>query len=65
LWIDILAADNDQARAALVEVKGFENVASFAEYFGCVIGQYMMYKVALGRLDAAIPLYLAVPSVAY
>lgn len=65
LWIDIQASKEDAARVILVEVKGFEYIPSPIAYLQSVIGQYLLYKIALDYLGISYPLYLAVPEAAY
>lgn len=49
----------------MVEIKGFENMASPVDYLAHVIGQYMLYSIILEALSNPTPLYLAVPLPAY
>jgi hypothetical protein len=64
LWIDIRARKNEQAASILVEVKGFENMASPVTYLSDVLGQVVLYRVALHLCGIADALYLAVPLLA-
>lgn len=61
MWVDIQARRNDDRRTVLIEVKGFENIPSPIAYLQAVIGQYVVYQVALEYLEWEYPLYLAVP----
>lgn len=64
LWVDLHMA-TDQNRRVLVEVKGFENMASPIEYLAATTGKYLLYRTALDRLQVEMQLYLAVPTHAY
>lgn len=63
LWVD-LRATRDNADI-LVEVKGFETVGSLVDYLATAIDQYSLYHGVLEALGVHIPLYMAVPIVAY
>lgn len=65
LWIDIRAVSEAEQRAILVEVKGFENMASPVEYLAQATGKYALYRAALNYLNLDLPLYMAVPEAAY
>ena len=65
LWIDLRATKSDQHLVVLVEVKGFENMASPVEYLANTAGQYALYRSVLDYLALDLPLYLAVPEAAY
>jgi XisH protein len=62
LYIDIKAQRNDK-QLVLIEVKGLERspVHELME----MLGQYLIYRMALDYLSIEIPLYLAIPEVAY
>lgn len=62
LYIDI-KAQRDDKQLVLVEVKGLERspVHELME----LLGQYLIYKLALDYLAIEIPLYIAVPQTAY
>ena len=66
LWIDIEAVKTSSEKIILIEVKGFENIASPINYFQQVVGQLIMYRTAIKywNLDSHI-LYLAIPDYAY
>jgi hypothetical protein len=64
LWIEIRAAKEAQAIAILVEVKGFDAVASPVAYLSDAVGQCVVYKGALAYLGLADLLYLAIPTTA-
>ena len=61
LWIDLHASKPDEQLVILVEVKGFENMASPVEYLADTAGQYVLYRSVLDYLTLELPLYLAVP----
>ncbi len=61
-WIDIRAAREAWSAAILVEVKGFDAVASPVAYLSDAIGQCVVYHAALAYLGVADALYLAVPA---
>lgn len=65
LWIDLRASKSDQQMIILVEVKGFENMASPVEYLADTAGQHELYRSVLDYLIVDLPLYLAVPESAY
>lgn len=65
LWVDLRATKSDQQMAILVEIKGFENMASPVEYLANTAGQYALYRSVLDYLALDLPLYLAVPQAAY
>lgn len=62
LYVDIKAQRHDQ-QLVLIEVKGLER-SPVHELMG-LLGQYLIYKLALDYLTIAIPLYIAIPQVAY
>ena len=49
----------------LIEVKGFERMASPVDYLAAAVGQYVLYRAALDFVGLATPLYLAVPTAAF
>jgi hypothetical protein len=65
LWIDIRASKEAEQRAVLIEVKGFENRPSPVEYLAQATGKYALYRATLDYLQIELPLYMAVPEVAY
>lgn len=65
LWIDIRASKRTENLAILVEVKGFEGMASPVEYLANATGKYAMYRAALDYLGIELALYMAVPDAAY
>ncbi len=65
VFLDFQARKIDMSRIMIVEVKGFENVRSYASYLADVLGQYFLYRQTMNYLDIDYPLYLAVPHVAY
>lgn len=65
LWIDLRAVHAEEQRAILVEVKGFENMASPVDYLAQATGKYVLYRTALAYLKLDLPLYMAVPEAAY
>lgn len=62
LYIDIKARRNDD-QLVLIEVKGLERspVHELME----LLGQYLIYQIALDYLSIEIPLYIAIPEIAY
>jgi len=62
LYIDIKAR-HDSDILVLIEVKGLERspVHELME----LLGQYLIYKIALDQLGIDIPLYMAIPIIAY
>jgi hypothetical protein len=65
LFIDIQATKNDLQIIILVEVKGFERMASPVSYLADSVGQYVLYRAILEDGGSEIPLYMAVPEAAY
>lgn len=65
LWIDIQAAKGPQRLAILVEVKGFENLASPVDYLAAAVGKYVLYRAALDYGGITTPLFMAVPDAAH
>jgi hypothetical protein len=65
LWIDIHASKESENLAILIEVKGFESMASPIEYLANATGKYALYRAALDYLKIELPLYMAVPQAAY
>lgn len=62
LWIDIRAQKDVRTAAILVEVKGFENLASPVAYLADALGQCVLYQAALEYVGIADALHLAVPA---
>jgi len=62
LYIDIKASRADQQRV-LVEVKGLQR--SPVQELMELLGQYLVYQLALEYLAIEIPLYVAVPQAAH
>lgn len=62
LYMDIKAQRNNE-QLVLIEVKGLERspVHELME----LLGQYLIYQIALDYLSIEIPLYIAIPEVAY
>lgn len=62
LYVDIKAQRSDR-QLVLIEVKGLERspVHELME----LLGQYLVYKLALDYLSIPIPLYIAIPQAAY
>lgn len=62
LYIDIKAQRDDE-QLALIEVKGLERspVHELME----LLGQYLIYRMALDYLAIEIPLYIAISEIAY
>ncbi len=65
LWVDIYAAKASERLAILIEVKGFEDMASPIDYLADAAGKYVLYQAALEYLNRNIPLYLAVSEKGY
>jgi len=49
----------------MIEIKGFENMASPVDYIAHTVGKYVLYRAILNALENTTPLYLAVPLEAY
>jgi hypothetical protein len=64
VWIDIRAAKDADNVAILVEVKGFERLASPVAYLAEVIGQCVLYQAILDYAQVNDRLHLAVPAAA-
>lgn len=62
LYIDI-QAQRDEQQLVLIEVKGLERspVHELME----LLGQYLIYRLALDYITIPIPLYIAIPQSAY
>ncbi len=62
LYIDIKAQRDDE-QLVLIEVKGLERspVHELIE----LLGQYLIYRIALDYLSIKIPLYIAISEIAY
>ena len=65
LWIDIRAQKEAQNALILVEVKGFETLASAVAYLADAIGQCVLYQAILEYVGITDPLYMAVPAAAF
>lgn len=65
VYLDLQAQNQDNNQVILVEVKGFENIASPVSYLHQVVGQYIVYQAVMNYLGITHPLYLAVPLLAY
>lgn len=65
IFLDFQARKADISRIIIVEVKGFENIRSYASYLADVLGQYFLYRQTMNYLNIDYPLYLAVPHRAY
>ena len=65
LWIDIRAQKEAQNALILVEVKGFETLASAVAYLADAIGQCVLYQAILEYVGITNPLYMAVPAAAF
>lgn len=63
LFIDIKAQRNNDEQLILIEVKGLERspVHELME----LLGQYLVYRMALDYLSIEIPLYIAIAEAAY
>jgi hypothetical protein len=64
VWIDIRASKDVGNIAILVEVKGFERLASPVAYLRETIGQCVLYQTILDYAEVRDTLYLAVPEAA-
>lgn len=64
LWIDLLAGKSDR-NLVLIEVKGFESSPSAVEELANAVGQYIIYQAALAARNQVVPLFLAIPNVAF
>ena len=65
LWIDIRAQKEAQNALILVEVKGFDTVASPVAYLADAIGQCVLYQAILEYVGITDQLYMAVPAAAF
>ena len=65
LWIDMQAAKSAENRVILIEVKGFQNMASPIDYLAAAVGKYVLYRTVLEYLEIKMQLYMAVPIDAY
>lgn len=65
IWIDIRAWKEPDNVAIMVEVKGFENMASPVQYLADTIGQCILYQTILEYADMSDRLYMAVPAAAF
>ena len=65
LWIDIRAQKEAQNALILVEVKGFETLASAVAYLADAIGQCVLYQAILEYVGITDQLYMAVPAAAF
>jgi hypothetical protein len=65
LWIDMQAVKSVDDRAILIEVKGFQNMASPVDYLAAAVGKYVLYRAVLEYLQIEMQLYMAVPIDAY
>ena len=65
LWIDMQAVKSVVNRAILIEVKGFQNMASPVDYLAASVGKYVLYRAVLNYLQIEMQLYMAVPVGAY
>jgi hypothetical protein len=65
VWIDIRASKDAGKIAILVEVKGFERLASPVAYLGEVIGQCVLYQTILEYAGVTDTFHLAVPAAAF
>jgi hypothetical protein len=64
-WVDLEAAQPDNAIVVLVEVKGFETTTSIVDYLYSAVGQYVLYRAIIESSDEPKPLFMAVPLNAY
>jgi hypothetical protein len=60
---NLIGAEKDTQKIA-IEVKGFINASKITDFYAA-FGQYLCYKVALGRKEPDRTLYLAVPAPVY
>lgn len=65
VWVDLKAHRGIENISILIEVKGFENMASPVDYLARTLGQYVLYQSILEWNEESIPLYLAIPEAAY
>ena len=65
VWIDIRASRDAGNIAILVEVKGFERMASPVAYMRETIGQCVLYQTMMEYSGVPDVLYLAVPAAAF
>jgi hypothetical protein len=65
LWIDIRAQKEAQNTLILVEVKGFDTMASPVAYLADAIGQCVLFQAILEYVGITDQLYMAVPAAAF
>lgn len=66
LDLRVLKATSNLAVTILIEVKGFEKMASPVDYLEGVVGQYVLYRAIIEETETnPTTLYLAVPTTAY
>ncbi|SRR5258708_6970941 len=65
IWVDLSARRGDNETLILIEIKGFERIASPLDALMAALGQYAVYKGMLDYLELDYPLYLVVPIAAY
>jgi hypothetical protein len=63
IWIDALIEREGEQR--FIEIKGFENINSPIEYLASTVGQYVLYRAVLQDLEIRVPLFIALPTIAY
>ncbi|NJR12536.1 hypothetical protein HC776_01220 [bacterium] len=65
MWIDLQAVSSSENRAILVEIKSYQNVQSPVESLASTLGKYLIYRAALKRTNNSLPVYLALPDIAF
>lgn len=65
LWVDLQAEKEKDERIILIEIKGFENIASPIAHLQQLLGQYVLYRVAVQVWKLNYPIYVAVPTPTY
>lgn len=54
VWVDLKAQQSDGKTFIMIEIKGFENMASPVDYIAHSIGKYVLYRAILESLEAVM-----------
>jgi hypothetical protein len=68
LYADVLfegIIDNEERQVVIMEVKCFTHPQNDLSEIYTAVGQYLYYRAALAIQQSSLPLYLALPSIAY
>src|SRR5471030_2067670 len=65
VWVDLSISKNESETLILIEIKGFERIASPVDALMAALGQYAVYQAMLEHLAMNNALYLAIPIAAY